>query len=55
MTQCEYGTAKASNVTQDRCEREATKEYLGMDPDDPVHLCSEHYKEFHRGDYLSKR
>lgn len=52
MTQCEYGTAKASNVTAERCEKQATKKYLGLGEDNPVMLCEEHYEYFHRSDYL---
>jgi hypothetical protein len=55
MKQCEYGTAKAGNVNMERCEKEADKEYLGYGEDRIVHLCEEHYDEFHRGDFYSKR
>lgn len=53
MTQCEYGTAKAGTKGLERCEREATKEYIQLD--EPIHLCQEHYDEFHKADVYSSR
>ena len=49
--QCEYGTAKAGTVGYERCERDADRTYLDMS--ETIHLCQEHYDEFHRGDYYS--
>lgn len=56
MTQCEYGLARTGTATLDRCEKEATEEYLDvLDDEEPYQLCEEHYEQFHYGDYMSKR
>lgn len=50
-TQCKYGTAEAGTVNQERCERDAEKEYIQLD--DPIPLCDEHFREFMKSDYYS--
>ncbi len=49
--QCEYGTAKAGNVYDERCERDAVQEYMQLS--EPIHLCEKHYDKIIRGDYYS--
>lgn len=53
--QCEHGTARAGSAYANRCEKDADKTYLGLGEDNPIDLCQEHYDEYHRGDFLSRR